>query len=297
MRGEGIVAYSHSSHKREVGGPAPPAFGEARWCFAPKSTRTHDSVRRCPAWSLGEIRRGSCIWGRRQVYTRGVYWLRDYREGSLAVAALVVYDFYAENSYTREAMMATPRLQRGRVYRTEDLSRFDKNPTRLASKLVRAGKLRRLRKGLYHAPRQSAFGEVPPSEGELLRAYFRGRPYLRTGPSVWNALGLGTTAVETVPLVYNTTHTGEVEVGGRRFELRRVRFPQEPDPEYFVVDLLENPRRAGVELERVRRALTVALGAGRFDSEQLLDRASEYGTRATSEIVREAVTGVEPAPA
>lgn len=193
--------------------------------------------------------------------------------------------------------MATPRLKRGRVYRTEDLSRFDKNPTRLASKLVQAGKLRRLRKGLYHAPRWSAFGEVPPSEDELLRAYFRGRPYLRTGLSVWNTLGLGTTAVEAVPLVYNTTHTGEVELGGRRFELRRVRFPREPDPEYFVVDLLENTRRAGVELERVHRALKVALGAGRFDSEQLLGRASEYGTRATFQLVREALPEVEPASA
>lgn len=194
-------------------------------------------------------------------------------------------------------MLPTPRLQRGRVYRTEDLSRFDKNPTRLASKLVREGKLRRLRKGLYHAPRRSAFGEVPPSEDNLLRAYFRGRPYLRTGPSVWNTLALGTTAVEAVPLVYNTTRTGEVELGGRRFELRRVRFPREPDPEYFVVDLLENAERAGVELEKIRRALAAALGAGRFDPERLLDRASEYGTRATMELVREALPPEEPAQA
>ena len=191
--------------------------------------------------------------------------------------------------------MATPRLKRGRVYRTEDFSRFDRNPTRLASKLVRAGKLRRLRKGLYYAPRHSTFGEVPPSEDELLTAYFRGRPYLRTGPSAWNTLGLGSTAVEVVPLVYNTTRTGEVELGGRRFEFRRVRFPRKPDLEYFVVDLLENPRRAGVGLETVHRALTSALAAGRFDSKRLLDRANEYGTLATQELVREAVPEEGPA--
>jgi hypothetical protein len=159
--------------------------------------------------------------------------------------------------------MASLRLMRGKVYRTEDLSPFDKNPTRLASKLVRAGKLRRLRMGLYHAPFLSAFGEVPPSEDELLRAYFRGRRYLRTGPSVWNALGLGTTGVEAVPLVYNTTRT-------------------------------ENAVRAGVELESVRRggflrnrtrsirgrplALTAALEAGRFDSDRLA--LGQRGTRA-----------------
>jgi len=208
-----------------------------------------------------------------------------------------VYDIYAEKAYEQEGVMTAPRLVRGKVYRTEDLARFGKNPTRLASKLVRSGELRRLRNGLYHAPRRSSFGEVPPSEDELLRAFFRGRPYLRTGPSAWSALGLGATAVEAVPLVYNTTRTGDVSLGGRRFELRRVRFPRKPDPEYFVVDLLENVGRAGVELERVRRALSAALGAGRFDSERLLARASEYGTRATRDLVLEALAGDRPAAA
>lgn len=130
---------------------------------------------------------------------------------------------------------------------------------------------------------------MPPSESELLRAFFRGEPYLRTGPSVWNTLGLGSTTVEAVPLVYNTTRTGEVHLGPRRFELRRVRFPHRPDAEYFVVDLLENVERAGVELDKVRRALTAALDAGRFDPDRLLARAGEYGTRATQELVRQAL--------
>jgi hypothetical protein len=185
--------------------------------------------------------------------------------------------------------MATPELKKGRVYRTEDFFRFDKNPTRLASKLVEEGKLRQLRKGLYYAPRHSAFGEVPPSEDELLRAFFRGRPYLRTGPSVWNALHLGTTAVEAMPLVYNRTRTGKVRLGGRSFELRRVRFPRRPTPEYFVVDLLENAERAGADLGSVGTALTAALHAGRFDAGRLHGMAAEYGTRRTQEVVRSAL--------
>lgn len=111
---------------------------------------------------------------------------------------------------------------------------------------------------------------------------------------MWNALGLGSTAVEAVPLVYNTTRTGEVELAGRRFELRRVAFPRRPDPEYFVVDLVENSPRAGVDRDTVRRALTAALKRGRFSAERLLDRASAYGTRATSELVRAAVDGAGP---
>jgi hypothetical protein len=193
--------------------------------------------------------------------------------------------------------MATPELKKGRVYRTEDFSRFDRNPTRLVSKLVGEGKLRQLRKGLYYAPRRSAFGEVPPSEDELLRACFRGRPYLRTGPGVWNALRLGTTAVEAVPLVYNRTRTGKVRLGGRRFELRRVRFPRRPTPEYFVIDLLENTERAGADLESVGKALTAALRAGRFDAGRLIDMAAEYGTRRTQEVVRSSLPDDQRAPA
>ena len=193
--------------------------------------------------------------------------------------------------------MAEPKLREGKVYRTEYFRRFDKNPTRFVSKLAKRGDLQQLRKGLYHVPRPSAFGEVPPSESGLLSAFFRGRRYLRTGPSVWNTLRLGTTGVEAVPLVYNTTQTGEVELGGRRFELRRVSFPRDPDPEYFVVDLLENTERAGVDRETVQKALSRAIAAGRFESERLLATARRYGTRATEQLVGKAIRGEHSAAA
>jgi hypothetical protein len=136
---------------------------------------------------------------------------------------------------------------------------------------------------------------VPPTEAALLAAFFRGRPYLRTGPSVWNTLGLGTTGVEAVPLVYNTTQTGELELGGRRFEFRRVSFPPRPCLEYFVVDLLENTERAGVDRETVQDALSKAVTTGRFDPERLLAMAKQYGTRATEEAVETAIRAEQSA--
>ena len=197
---------------------------------------------------------------------------------------------FTRKYYTkRRTVMAELSLKPGKVYRTEDLVRYDKNPTRLAARLVRAGSLRRLRKGVYYAPRPTVFGEAPPTEADFLKSFFRGRPYLRTGPSVWNALGMGTTAVEAIPLVYNTTRSGIVQVGGRRFELRRVRFPREVHPEYLVVDLLENVNRAGVSVETVRRSLKAAVKAGRFNAEWLQAMASKYGTRATQGIVQDAL--------
>jgi hypothetical protein len=185
--------------------------------------------------------------------------------------------------------MQQVRLEPGRVYRTEELYRYGQNPTRLAGQLIKAGRLRRLRHGVYYVPTASIFGEVPPAEAECLRSYFRGRPYLRTGPSVWNALGLGSTAVEVVPLVYNTTRTGEVRLGGQRFELRRVKFPRKPGTEFFVVDLLENLDRAGVDLQTVKRTLRSALQEGRFDRDRLLDMAARYGRRCTEDFIRDIV--------
>jgi len=186
--------------------------------------------------------------------------------------------------------MSEPRLRAGKVYRTEDFRSCTRNPTRLVARLVAQGRLRRLRKGLYYAPRRSAFGDVPPSGNEFLRALFRGRPYLVTGPTVWNGLGLGSTSVETVPLVYNTTRTGFVALGNRRFELRRVGFPKRPSPEFFVVDLLENCDRAGTRPERVREALRVSLRQGLFEPEELSKMAADYGTAATQALVEEALS-------
>lgn len=177
----------------------------------------------------------------------------------------------------------TPEFQPspGTVYRTRDLQACGQNPTRL----VHEGRLRRLQTGLYYAPRRSSFGPVPPSEEELLRAWFGDRPYLRTGPSVWNALGLGSTSVEVVPLVYNTIRTGEVKLGNRRFEFRRARFPQSAPAEFFVVDLLNNTSRAGVERAMLLRNLASALRAGRFDPVRLREMASMYGTRETQALL------------
>lgn len=169
-------------------------------------------------------------------------------------------------------------LEAGRVYRTAYFGRFGSNPTRVVAALVAQGKLERLQHGLYHAPRTGAFGKVPPSEDALLKARFGDSPYLRTGPEVWNALGLGCTAVAAVPLVYNRSLTGTAELGGRRFEFRRVRFPLSPTPEYFVVDLLQNTGRAGADRGEVLDMLALAVAEGRFDPDRLHEMAQEFGT-------------------
>jgi hypothetical protein len=192
---------------------------------------------------------------------------------------------------------AQPKLTPGRAYRTRDLRRWTANPTRLARRLVDEGKLREAAHGLYYAPKPSKFGPAPAAGEELLRAFLGGEPFLVTGPPRWNALGLGSTAMFAVTLVYNTRRTGEVVLDGRRFLLRRVYFPERATPEWFVVDLLQHHDMAGVALSELREGLVATLRLGRWDRERLREMAETYGTKATLALVDDALHETEASAA
>ena len=178
----------------------------------------------------------------------------------------------------------------GRVYRTRDLRRWSANPTRLATRLVEEGSLRRLGHGLYTRPGTGRFGEVPPRDEEILRAFLGGAPYVVTGPPAWNALGLGATAVRVDTLVYNTKRSGTFRLAGRAFQLRRVAFPRQPSREWFVVDLLNHAEAAGVSRREVLdRALRQA-ATGRLDADRLRDMAKRYGRKSVRRQLEAALT-------
>jgi len=192
---------------------------------------------------------------------------------------------------------AQPQLEPGRAYRTRDLRRWSANPTRLARRLVDEGKLREAAHGLYYAPIPTRFGPAPASSEELLRVFLGGEPFLVTGPPLWNALGLGSTAMFAVTLVYNTRRTGEVVLDGRRFLLRRVYFPKDPTPEWFVIDLLQHHDMAGVALSALREGLVATLRVGRWDRYRLREMAETYGTKATLALVEDALHETEASAA
>jgi hypothetical protein len=122
-----------------------------------------------------------------------------------------------------------------------------------------------------------------------MRAFLNGAPFVFTGPDRWNALGLGTTAVFAAPLVYNTKRSGTFELGGRRFVLRRVAFPPDPPPEWFVVDLFEHAEQAGASRAELTVMLGRALERGVFDRERLKEMAKRYGNKATQACVLSAL--------
>jgi hypothetical protein len=184
---------------------------------------------------------------------------------------------------------AQPQLEPGRVYRTRDLSDWSANPSRLARRLALEGVLIPLAYGLFAHPRRGSFGPVPPTDEELMRAFLGGTPHVFTGPDRWNALGLGTTAVFAAPLVYNTKRSGTFELGGRRFVLRRVAFPENPPPEWFVVDLLEHADQAGASRTDLVVALGRAVMRSAFDGDRLRDMGMQYGTKATQALIQSAL--------
>jgi hypothetical protein len=187
------------------------------------------------------------------------------------------------------SIAAQPELEPGRAYRTRDLRRWSANPTRLARRLVDEGRLREAAHGLYYAPIPTRFGPAPASDEELLRVFLGGDRFLITGPPYWNALGLGSTAMFAVTLVYNMLRSGEFKLGGRRFLLRRVHFPVNLSGEWFVVDLLQHHGMAGVALSELRIGLIGTLREGRWDRRQLLEMAQRYGTSNTQALVKEAL--------
>ena len=180
---------------------------------------------------------------------------------------------------------AQPELKPGRAYRTRDLRRWSANPTRLARRLVCEGRLREARHGLYYAPLDTRFGHAPPRDAELLRAFLGETPFVFTGPPRWNPLGLGATAMFAATLVYNTQRTGDFTFDGRSYLLRRVRFPAEPPPEWFIVDLLQHHEMAGVALDELEARLTATLRQGRWEAGCLREMANRYGTKATAALV------------
>ena len=155
---------------------------------------------------------------------------------------------------------------------------------------MREGSLEQISHGLFVHPRRGRFGAVPPGDDDVMNALLDGAPFVFTGPERWNALGLGSTAVFAATLVYNTKRSGEFVLGGRRYRLRRVRFPAEPTPEWFVVDLIEHVEMAGVSRADLERALGRALAVHRFELARLRQAAHEYGTRATSAFVERATS-------
>lgn len=177
-------------------------------------------------------------------------------------------------------------LQAGRVYRREDLARLSTAVDRHLRDLVATGKLKKLAQGLYHAPKQSSFGPLPPADEQVVGSFLRDKDFLVFSPSAYNTVGLGTTQLYNRTLVYNHKRHGVFRLGNRQFEFRmKPRFPKKLTPEFLYVDLLNNLQELAEDHDAVLRQARSKLPS--FDSTRLQRAADSFGSVATRKRLRE----------
>ena len=177
-------------------------------------------------------------------------------------------------------------LQAGRVYRREDLARLSTAVDRHLRELVATGKLKKLAQGLYHAPKQSSFGPLPPADEQVVGGFLRDKDFLVFSPSAYNAVGLGTTQLYNRTLVYNHKRHGVFKLGNRQFDFRvKPRFPKKLTPEFLYVDLLNNLDELAEDRDAVLRQARSKLPS--FESAQLQRAADRFGNLATRKRLRE----------
>lgn len=178
------------------------------------------------------------------------------------------------------------KLKPGLVYRREDLARLSNAVDRHLRELVASGKLQKLAVGLYHAPKSSDFGPLPPSDDDLVKGFLRDKEFLVFSPSSYNTVGVGTTQLYNRTLVYNHKRHGLFRLGSRLFDFRvKPRFPRKLSREFLYVDLLNN-------LEELSEDRDVVLSQARsklssFNRDQLQRALESYGSMATRKRLRE----------
>lgn len=171
-------------------------------------------------------------------------------------------------------------LKPGRVYRREDLARLSTAVDRHLRQLVTSGRLRKLAQGLYHSPKQSAFGLLPPADDLVVESFLRDKDFLVFSPSAYNTVGLGTTQLYNRTLVYNHKRHGVFTLGNRQFDFRiKPRFPKKLTPEFLFVDLLNNLDELAEDRDAVLRQARSKLST--FDAARLQRAIESYGSVAT----------------
>jgi len=171
-------------------------------------------------------------------------------------------------------------LKPGQVYRREELAQWSKSVDRHLKALTEEGVLKKLQNGLYHCPENFEFGEAPADEGELVSAFLRSDKYVLMSPNSYNILGVGTTQLYNLRVVYNQKRHGEFTLGGRKFLFqRRLNIPPKLTEEFLLVDLINELDRLAEDREDV--LLKVKKKAVRMGRKKLLDAVLLYGNYST----------------
>jgi hypothetical protein len=159
------------------------------------------------------------------------------------------------------------------------------------NRLVVLGVLTKLAGGLYHAPKQTAFGKAPPEDDTLVSTFLKGGPFLLAPPNAYNALGVGTTQLHNKTVVYNHKRHGKFALGGRTYDFRmKPAFPKKLTAEFLMVDLVNNLDHLGESAEEVLERLKARLAAS--DRARVTKAAQSYGSERAKKFFARALAEV-----
>ena len=135
----------------------------------------------------------------------------------------------------------------GRLFKYSDLkipaAQFEALAASL-SRLAKKGVIRRLKKGYYYIPKKSVFGELKPSQNEIVRKFtFECNSQIgyESGLSVFNALGLTTQVPNGVTIVTRKPKSFDKVVNTRiRFIKTNINFKKSDIKLLQILDALKN---------------------------------------------------------
>jgi hypothetical protein len=180
-------------------------------------------------------------------------------------------------------------LKKGQVYRRADLEPYSTAVDRNLEQLVAEGTLEKLAHGLYYVPKKSVFGAVPPDEEMLVKTYLKDDRFLITSPNAYNSLGVGTTQLYNVRVVYNHKRHGEVTLGNRTFQFHvKHHFPKKVTPEFLLVDLVNNLDNLAEDKSEVLPKAMAKVYT--MDVKKMKDAVDKFGTGKTKKLLNPLLT-------
>ncbi len=167
-------------------------------------------------------------------------------------------------------------LKPGSVYRRSDLTQWSNAVDRHLDQLQNDGVLKKLSGGLYYCPKQTSFGNAPPSEHALIEGFLKDSRFLMFAPSVYNCLGVGTTQLYNETIVYNHKRHGVFQLGNKSYHfIRKHHFPETLYAEFLLVDLVNNVTKLAEDREQVLER--VAIKAREMNYSTLSTAVTEFG--------------------
>lgn len=153
-------------------------------------------------------------------------------------------------------------LKQGKIYRREELGQWSNAVDRHAAELVNDGTLQKVSPGIYYYPKKSVFGNVPPEEKALVRAFLKDGQFLITSSNAYNSLGVGTTQLYNDTTVYNHKRHGKFKLGNRTFNFHMKHyFPDTLTKEFLLVDLVNNLDQLAEDPQEILKNVAVKVAS------------------------------------